>query len=113
MRQKGAFMHNIIQNALCEYLDQYKNAPEKLNEYYQAFKDSEERTAEALAIYADLVFDYGVDKDSTLSKIDAPVVMGIGMVLKNLANDLSLAQYGHEYTSMALDRLIQGGNHES
>ncbi|WP_040975393.1 hypothetical protein [Necropsobacter massiliensis] len=106
-------MHNILQNALCEHLDQNTNDPKKLNEYYQTFKDSEERTAEALAIYADLVFDYGVDKDSTLSKIDAPVVMGIGMVLRSLANDLSLAQYGHEYTSMALDRLTQGGNNEN
>ena len=113
MRQKGAFMHNIIQIALRQHLSQYENNQEKLNEYYQAFKDSEESTVEALAHYADLVFDYGVDQDSSITQIDATIVMGIGMVLKNLANDLSLAQYGREYTNTAIDRLIQGGNHES
>ena len=113
MQHKGAFMRNIIQTALREHLDQYAGNHEKLNELYQAFKDSEESTTEAITLYADLVFDYGVDKDSTLSKINANTVIGIGLMLKSLANDLNLAQYRREYSDIALDRLTQGGNDES
>ena len=34
-------------------------------------------------------------------------------MLKSLANDLNLAQYGREYSDIALDRLTQGENDES
>ena len=106
-------MHNILHTALREHLAQYASNHEKLNELYQAFKDSEESTTEAITLYADLVFDYGVDKDSTLSKINATTVIGIGLMLKSLANDLELSQYGREYTDIELSRETQGGNHEN
>ena len=101
-------MRNIIRTALREHLDQYADNHEKLNELYQAFKDSEESTVEALTLYADLVFSYGVDEDSTLSQINAQTVIGIGLTLKSLCDNLNLSQYGREYTSIALDSVTQG-----
>lgn len=101
-------MRNILHTALREYLSQYDNNREKLNEYYQAFKDSEENTVEALTLYADLVFSYGVDEDSTLSQINAQTVIGIGLTMKSLCDNLNLSQYGREYTSTALDSVTQG-----
>ena len=101
-------MRNIIHTALREHLDQYADNHEKLNELYQAFKDSEESTVEALTLYADLVFSYGVDEDSTLSQINAQTVIGIGLTLKSLCDNLNLSQYGREYTSIALDSVTQG-----
>ncbi|OOF42845.1 hypothetical protein BKK51_12400 [Rodentibacter trehalosifermentans] len=108
-------MHNIIHTALMEHLNQYENNQEKLNEYYQAFKDCEETTAEAITFYADLVLDYGSNEDSTLSKIDAGCLVGIGLTLKSLCNDLNLSQYGRKSTSIFLDRLAmaQGATNEN
>ena len=100
-------MRNIIHTALREHLDQYADNHEKLNELYQAFKDSEESTVEALTLYADLVFSYGVDEDSTLSQINAQTVIGIGLTLKSLCDNLNLSQYWREYTSTALDSVTQ------
>ncbi len=106
-------MRSILQTALREHLEQYTSNRERLNELYQKFKDHEESATEAIELYADLIFNYGIDEDSQLSKINAHTVIGMGITLKSLTNDLNLAQYGREYTNNALDQLIQGENHES
>lgn len=102
-------MRNILHIALSEHLEQHTNDREKLNEYYQAFKDSEESTGEALALYADLLFCFGVDEDSLTSHVNGQTLIGAGLVLKSLCYELELAQFGRTYTSEALDVLIQGG----
>lgn len=106
-------MRNILYTALHKHLVQYAGNREKLNELYQTFKDHEESTTEAIKFYADLVFNYGVDEDSKLSTINANIVLGIGLTLKSLVNDLELSQYGREYTDIELSRETQGGNHEN
>lgn len=101
-------MRNILHTALREHLAQYAGNREKLNELYQTFKDHEKSTTEAITLYADLVFNYGVDEDCTLSTINANTVIGMGLTLKSLCDNLKLSQFGREYTSTALDSVTQG-----
>lgn len=98
-------MRNILHKALSEHLRQFTHDREQLNALYSTFKEQEESTAEAIAMYAKFIFNYGVHEDSHLSKINAPTVIGIGLTLESLANDLTLAQYGRDFTSISLDRL--------
>lgn len=102
-------MNNILHLALMEHLKKHEHDREKLTALYTEFKDAEESTAEALSLYADLVFTYGLDEDGN-SKVTAPAVIGIGLTLKSLANDLSLAQYGRDFSGQALDQLTQAEN---
>jgi len=100
-------MRNTLHIALMEHLKKHECDREKLTSLYTEFKDAEESTAEALSLYADLVFTYGVDEDGYNSKVTAHAVIGIGLTLRSLANDLSLAQYGRDFSGQALDLLTQ------
>ncbi|OOF47919.1 hypothetical protein BKK52_07585 [Rodentibacter trehalosifermentans] len=98
-------MRNILHKALSEHLTQFIHDREQLNTLYTTFKEQEESTAEAISMYANLIYNYGIHEDCHLSKINAPTVIGIGLTLNSLANDLTLAQYGRDFTSISLDRL--------
>ena len=103
-------MRKTLHIALMEHLKKYECDREKLTALYTEFKDAEESTTEALSLYADLVFTYGVDEDGYNSKVTAPAVIGIGLTLRSLANDLSLAQYGRDFSDKALNLLTQADN---
>ena len=101
-------MRNVLLVALREHLAQFQDNPEKLNRLYQLFKEEEESTTEALGYYADLIFNYAVDENAEMGKIDSAELLGVGAVLKRIHNALTLAQYGRDGTGFYLDKLAGG-----
>ncbi|MBN6075822.1 hypothetical protein HYE60_11320 [Aggregatibacter actinomycetemcomitans] len=85
---------------------------EKMTEYYEQFKRAEEEASEALKMYADLVFNYGVELDSTRGNIDGVVLFGVGSTLRHLCAELDFAQAGREQTDINLNKLAQGEDND-
>ncbi|OBY54189.1 hypothetical protein [Aggregatibacter aphrophilus] len=106
-------MRNIIQIALLEHLHQHADNQERMAEYYNQFKQAEQDSTQALKMYSDLVFSYGIELDALQENIDGSILVGIGSTLKHLCAELALAQSGREQTDTNLNILEQGESHES
>ncbi|MBS7022366.1 MAG: hypothetical protein KH127_03980 [Haemophilus parainfluenzae] len=98
-------MRNIIQTALREHLHQHASDKEKMLEYNEQFDLAEKGVSESLRMYADLVFNYGVELDSLQEDINGSMLIGVGSVFRYLCSTLDFAQYGREQTEINLNVL--------